>query len=268
MIDLLVPIMRGSTMFLAGPIVILATSVSSIASGQGRPQCSAFMTVRDSRGTTPARSDSVLRMWNELNRETWEWMRAWFQAHPEPARGFPTADADVRDLAEGLGRRIKRDPQSQRIAALALSEMMRGEHGGVELGQDILASTLFRSLRLPPSAVLSLLADPLTSNRARWLAVLALEGHWREPTFYQAAIGALCILAAQVAGIQALTDSSRVEGLLDEDQGDVLLAVVAALVVACENTQRIPLNPASQLPQGHPVTEYVRRELRRADACG
>jgi len=252
-------------MLVALPFMILATNFSSLASAQGRPECSGSLTVRDSRRTTPARSDSVLQMWNELDRETWEWIRAWFQAHPEPGPGF--SPADVQDLVEGMKNRVKRDPQAQRMAALALAEMMRGEHGGVELGQDILAARIFRTWTLPPSAVLSLLADPLTSNRARRLAVLALEGHWREPGFYQAAIGALCILAAQVGGVQALTDSSGVEGLVDEDQGDVLLAVTAALVEACENAHRTPLNPASQLPQRNPVTEYLRRELRRADAC-
>src|SRR6266487_130391 len=247
-------------------LLMLALSAPEWSHAQAQSACRTSLRERESRTVSRASSDSVLRVWNELDLATWSWIRAWLQTHQEPPVTFPPAD--IRGLAESTRDRLRADAAGQRIAAIALSEMMRGEHGGVVLGQDVLASQIYRVWKLPPKPALALLVDPRTSYRARRLAVLSLEDHWNEVPFYRAAIGALCTLAAQADGMRGLTDSTAVETLLDEDQADFLLTVTSAFERAFENAPLGAMRPQDDLPPGNPVTEYLRRELCRVLGCG
>jgi hypothetical protein len=233
---------------------------------QLRVPCKTHMTTRAASLTARDQSDSVLRILNELDFATWEWMRRWLDTHAEPGVGFPPHD--VQGLAEDVRSEMRQNPSSSRLIAIALTEMMRGASGGVSLGQGELAAAIYREWDLSPRPAISLLGDPRTSYRARRLAVLALEGHWGDTTFENAAVAALCILSAQVAGMSAMTDSTEIAALIDEDQSDFLGIVTAALVQLTDNPAfGTIVMPYEELPKGNPVTAYVKRAFCAVGSC-
>jgi hypothetical protein len=247
-------------------VVALGTCLESAGHGQAQPPCRSLITTTVGLPGTRGGSDSLLQQWNELDWEIWRWLRAWFQAHDGPSSlGFPPHKAP--GLGAEIRDRINRDAGTRRLAALALADIMRGEHGGLALGQDVLAAELYHSWDLPGAPALSVLSDLHASYRARRLAIVALEGHWYSPEFFRASVGALCILSVQVAGMRALLDSSDVEALVDEDQSEFLSMATASLLEAADHSPRGSSDPGAMLPPGNPVTEYIRREFCRANGC-
>jgi hypothetical protein len=248
-------------------LVVLCAVTFKAAPAQTWTACRPLLTTRETRGdrTTRSLSDSVYQVLNGLDHATWEWFSRWMQAHEGQTLGIP--QRGQVGLAEEFHTRIKGDPNQQRIAALALAEMMRGEYAGLKSEQDVLAAVLYRDWDLPPGPAESLLADPQTSFRARRLAVAALEQHWGEQGFYEAAMGALCILAAEVDGIARLTDSTNVSTITDEAQIEFLLSVASALVAGYDNSPAGAPRVDRILPLGNPITDYVQRRLCRAFGC-
>ena len=126
--------------------VLLSTTLASLGLSQSPPKCASILTRSEARKITIGQSDSVLRQWSEFNTVTWEWIRGWFLSHEEPSLGFPPHD--VPGLADQIRNRIKGHPRDEWIASIALSEMMRGQNGGVLLGrQGSLCFTLRRRER-------------------------------------------------------------------------------------------------------------------------
>jgi hypothetical protein len=212
---------------------------------------------------TRAQSDSVFQILNRFDRATWEFLRNWDQTHGKSI-GFPPGA--LVGLAEDVHTGMKQSPRQQWIAAAALAEMMRGEYGGQSSDQALIAALLYRDWDLPVGPAESLLADPQSSFRARTRAVAALKRHWGDRGFYQAAVGALCILAAQIDGVAKLTDSSDSDLNTDEAQLEFLGAVVSALETGYETQGGIP-SVDGILPPGNPVTSYVQRRLCTALSC-
>jgi len=248
-------------------VLIVSCAVPvKIGQAQTWAACHALLTARVTRGAgmTRAQSDSVFQILNSFDRVTWEFLRNWDQTHGKSTIGFPPGA--LAGLAEDVHTRIRQSPRYQWIAAAALAEMIRGEFGGQSSDQALIAASLYRNWDLPVGPAESLLADPQTSFRARSLAVAALKRHWGDRGFYQAAVGALCILAAQIDGLAELTDSSDADLITDEAQLEFMGAVVSALETGYETQGGIP-RVDGILPPGNPVTTYVQRRFCTALSC-
>lgn len=205
--------------------------------------------------------DSVLVIAQALTEASWSWIRDWMVANPRPVPGFFVGVGE--GIASNVRNAVLADSATARLTAHALAWMMRGESAGFLVGQDVLAASLYRAWSLDPAPALGVVANSLQTPHARLLAVRAVEPHWTGDRFAEAAVAALCTMAARAAGMQAiLPDSVRNDAgyLLSEDEGELLGLLEHALLTGrgeSDGGREI----LRSLPPRNPVTEHVARYL-------
>lgn len=174
------------------------------------------------------------------------------------------AFVDVRGVGDSLWSSIRGSPERIEVLTTVLATIIEGK--GLKLGdaQGTVASSLYDSWKLPPKAALSVLADPRQRPRARMLAVRSISTHWRDSSFVDASMAALCELAASANANRSLLSASPetgVERLLNSDELELLMQIKRAY--ASRNDPAYLASRIRQtLPKGDRVAETMLDFLR------